>query len=240
LLWTRQGGEYGTRIFNKVMPASIASVNVGSRKMVTHHGRTFETGIYKYPVGHPVAVRGVNLEGDDQADRVNHGGVDRAIYAYALEDYAWWSAQLQRQLEPGEFGENLTLRGIDANAALVGERWRIGAEVELEVSIPRVPCFKLAAKMDDPRFAKQFAAALRPGPYLRIWREGTLQAGDSIVVTHRPNHGIRIADVARIYLFDRDELPTLLRAPELGENWLSWIREKISLDASPKREVPAE
>ncbi len=119
----------------------VISVNVGQKRPVTHGVQTFETGIYKEPVDGPVPVRGVNLVGDDQADRSVHGGVDRAVYAYASEDYAWWGAELGRQLAPGTFGENLTLHGVDVTAAVIGERWIIGADVELEVSTPRIPCY---------------------------------------------------------------------------------------------------
>ena len=172
-------------------------------------------------------MRGVNVDGDDQADRTAHGGADMAVYAYAAEDYRWWESELERALAPGTFGENLTTTGIDVNAALIGERWRIGDALELEVAGPRIPCYKLAARMEDPRFVKRFGAALRPGPYLRIVREGTVAAGDSIAVTHRPAHGIRIVDMTRIYLFERERLGELLAAPELSAAWLDWIREQL-------------
>jgi len=214
------------------MSARIVSVNVGQKRTVTHGGQTFETSIYKDPVQGPVLVRGVNLAGDDQADRLVHGGVDRAVYAYSAEDYAWWAAELGRALAPGTFGENLTVEGVAVSEATVGERWAIGDEVELEVSSPRVPCYKLAAKMDDPRFIKRFASALRPGSYLRITREGALRAGDAVRVVHRPTHGIRVVDVARIYLFDRHDLADLLRAPQLGAEWIAWIRKHLPEDAT--------
>jgi MOSC domain-containing protein YiiM len=214
------------------MSARILSVNVGQKRAVTHGGQTFETSIYKDPVRGPVLVHGVNLAGDDQADREVHGGVDRAVYAYSAEDYAWWTAELGRELAPGTFGENLTVEGVAVSEAVVGERWAIGDEVELEVSSPRVPCYKLAARMDDPRFIKRFASALRPGSYLRITREGALRAGDPVRVTHRPAHGIRVVDVARIYLFDRHELSDLLRAPQLGAEWIAWIRKHLPEDAT--------
>src|SRR5580704_2143053 len=118
------------------MSARVISVNVGQKRTVMHGGQTFETGIYKDPVDVPVLVRGVNLVGDDQADRAVHGGVDRAVYAYSSEDYIWWSAELGRRLAPGTFGENLTVEGLTVTEAVVGERWRIGDEVELEVSSP--------------------------------------------------------------------------------------------------------
>ena len=110
-----------------------------------------------------------------------HGGDAKAVYAYAREDYEWWEGELGRELAPGTFGENLTVRGVDVSGAEPGERWRIGSTL-LEVTEPRRPCFKLGVKMDSLRFLKQFAAAGRPGKYLRIVEEGELQAGDAVEV----------------------------------------------------------
>ena len=209
--------------------ARIVSVNVGRPAPLATPRGAVQSSIVKTPAAGRVAVRGINVDGDDQADRSVHGGVDRAVYAYASEDYRWWEGELGRAMPPGTFGENLTTEGIDVNNALVGERWRVGDDLELEVSIPRVPCFKLAARMGDPRFVKRFAEALRPGPYLRIASEGTAAAGDLVVVAHRPNHGVRIVDVAQIYLFERERLGELLAAPELGAAWTDWVHEQLAL-----------
>jgi MOSC domain-containing protein YiiM len=167
----------------------IVSVNAGLPRTVEHAGRLVTTAIWKRPVTGRVAVRGVNLDGDGQADRSVHGGVDKAVYAYAREDYEWWSAELDTgALEPGTFGENLTVSGIALNAAEVGERWRVGSAL-LEVSEPRFPCFKLGIRMGDPKFLKRFAAARRPGTYLRNIEEGKLGTADPIEVVDRPGHG---------------------------------------------------
>jgi MOSC domain-containing protein YiiM len=163
----------------------------------------------------------VNLSGDDQADRAVHGGPDRAVYAYAAEDYDWWNRELGRDLPPGTFGENLTIRGIDVNTALVGERWRIGTTI-LQVTTPRFPCYKLAMKMDDPKFVKRFGAALRLGTYLSIATEGTLESGDAIEIVHRPSHQLTIGEMSKIYLFERDRLRELL-VPDLPSEWAQWI-----------------
>jgi MOSC domain-containing protein YiiM len=207
--------------------AHVTSVNVGRPAPLETPRGPVESAIMKRPLSGRVHFRGVNADGDDQADRSVHGGVDRAVYAYAAEDYAWWAHELGRPLAPGTFGENLTTSGLDVNEALVGERWTIG-DAELEVSIPRVPCFKLAARMADPHFVKTFANARRPGPYLRIARAGTIAAGDEIAVLSRPSHGIRIIDVFTIYLFERPRLHELLAAPELGAAWTGWIQEQIA------------
>ena len=208
------------------MDGSIVSVNVGAPRTVEYGNKQVTTGIFKTPVNRRLAVRGVNVEGDDQADRSVHGGPDRAIYAYATEDYAWWQAELGRDLPPGQFGENLTTHGIPVNDALIGERWRTGTAL-LQVTTPRIPCYKLAMKMDDPHFIKRFGAALRPGTYLAIIEEGTVAQGDPIEVVSRPSHQISVAEMARIYLFERDRLQELL-VPELPDEWRDWILQHTS------------
>jgi MOSC domain-containing protein YiiM len=203
--------------------ASIVSVNVGSVRTVQHGGDDVATGIFKNPVDGTVTVAGVNLAGDDQADRTVHGGPDRAVYVYAAEDYAWWERELGRELSPGTFGENLTPQGVDVNGALVGERWRVGT-TELQITTPRFPCYKLAMKMGDPKFVKRFGAALRLGSYMSIVQEGSLERGDAIEIVHRPSHRITIGEMSKIYLFERARLNELL-VPELPEEWTQWIHE---------------
>lgn len=185
-----------------------------------------KTGIWKLPVSGPVAVRGVNLEGDDQADRSVHGGVHKAVYAYARADTDWWEAELETDLPDGVLGENLTLRGVDVTGALIGERWRIGS-VLLQVSEPRFPCWKLGVRFGDPRMLKRFAAALRPGAYLRIVEEGLLEAGDSVEVVSRPDHDLTIRAFAHAYLVDRSQLPRLL-IEDVAEDWRDWVLERAA------------
>lgn len=201
------------------------SVNVSGVRTVQYGGKTIATGIFKTPVNGRVAVQGINLHGDDQADRSVHGGEVRAVYAYAIEDYAWWEQQLGRTLPPGQFGENITTAGIDVNAALVGERWRVGSAL-LQITVPRAPCYKLAMKMGDRQFIKQFALALRPGPYLSIVEKGVVEEGASIEIVSRPSHDLTIAKMTRIYLFERDRLSELL-VPELPSSWRGWIATQL-------------
>jgi MOSC domain-containing protein YiiM len=208
----------------------VASVNVGRVRSVVLRDRVVSTGIWKAPVDGPVAVRGVNLAGDDQGDRSVHGGPDMAVYAYAAEDEAAWAEELGRDVHPGTFGENLTTLGIDVTDAVIGERWAI-SDVVLEVSQPRIPCFKLGIRMDDPTFPKRFAAAGRPGAYLRIVREGTIRAGDAIRVLSRPTHGVTIGTVERAYHEDEALVPRLLEAPELAEGWVTWARHRLDIQA---------
>jgi MOSC domain-containing protein YiiM len=200
---------------------TVLSVNVGGPREIEWLGRREATSIWKFPVEGRVAVRGVNVAGDDQADREVHGGPDKAVYAYAREDTAWWDRELGRGLQDGNFGENLTVSGVDVTGAVVGERWELGTAV-LEVAQPRIPCWKLAARMEDPSFPVHFAAAGRPGAYLRILEEGEIGAGDEVRVGERPEHGLTVGDVARIYHQERNRCALLLRAPELAEGWKEW------------------
>ena len=211
----------------RAVSAAVFSVNVGSVRTVRYAGDDVVTGIFKQPVEGVVAVAGVNLQGDDQGDRSVHGGPDRAIYAYAVEDYAWWERELGRELLPGTFGENLTTAGIDVNRALVGERWRVGAAV-LQVTTPRFPCYKLAMKMDDPKFVKRFSAALRLGAYFSIVTEGALKHGDAIEIVRRPSHRLTIGEMSKIYLFERQRLRELL-VPELPDYWTQWVVENAGV-----------
>jgi MOSC domain-containing protein YiiM len=133
----------------------------------------------------------VNFVGDDQADRTVHGGRDKAVYAYAQEDYDFWREEHGVETEPGLFGENLTVEGLDLSAAIIGERWRVGSCV-LEIAQPRLPCYKLGMRMHDPLFPRRFQAVMRMGAYLRIIEEGDVGANDVITVTDRPTHGVTL------------------------------------------------
>ena len=178
---------------------------------------------------------------DEQAAPEFHGGPDKAVYAYAREDVEWWEREVGREFEHGVFGENLTVSGVDVTGAVVGERWEIGTAV-FEVAQPRIPCWKLGARMNDASFPVHFAAAGRPGAYLRIVQEGEIGAGDEIRVGDqvvkelfdganpigeirvggKPEHGLTVGDVARIYHQERGRCRVLLDAPELAEEWKDW------------------
>jgi MOSC domain-containing protein YiiM len=208
--------------------ARLLSVNVGRPQPVgLRRGRTVKSAIAKAPVEGRVRVAGVNVEGDDQADRRVHGGPDKAIYAYAREDTAWWERELGRELGPAAFGENLTVEGIDVSGAVIGERWRLGT-VELEVCQPRFPCFKLGLRFGDPQMLKRFTLAERPGAYLRILREGEIGAGDTIEVGGRPDHGITIALVARAVMIEPELLAHAASAPALPPSLADFMRERAA------------
>jgi MOSC domain-containing protein YiiM len=204
---------------------TVESVNVGAPRAVQVDGRTVWTAIWKSPVEGPVPLRGVNLRGDDQADRTVHGGPDKAVYAYGAEDTEWWEAQLGTSLGPGAFGENLTVRGIPVSEAVIGERWAVGTTL-LEVAQPRLPCFKLGLRMGDPKFLKRFADAARPGAYLRVIREGDIGAGDAIEVVGRPTHRVTSALVSRAILREPQLLAAAQQAPELPADLRAWLHER--------------
>ena len=196
----------------------VVAVNVGPIREIAWRGTIVRTGIWKEPVGaRAVAVRGVNLDGDDQADRRAHGGVDKAVYAYAEEDYRHWADEEGVLTQPGLFGENLTVRGMELRSAVVGERWRIGTAL-LEVAQPRLPCFKLGIRMGDPHFPRRFLSVGRHGAYLRIIEEGDLRAGDIIEIVDRPDHGDTLRHMVDA-VHDRRQAAALLRAPRLPDFW---------------------
>lgn len=204
----------------------VLSVNVGRPAPFALGRRTVSSAFVKAPVLGPVAARGVNLAGDDQAERRHHGGREQAVYAYAREDAAWWEAELGVALPPASFGENLTLEGVDASGARIGERWRIGT-VELLVTGPRVPCAKLAARMGDSRFGRRFLRAGRPGCYLAVEREGVLQAGDAVEVVHRPEHEVTSRLVLEVMLLAPERLAELEPArPDMLAKLAHWIDER--------------
>jgi MOSC domain-containing protein YiiM len=214
-----------------VATGGIQSVNVGRVRTVAFRDGFDRTAIWKSPVEGPVRVRGVNLDGDDQADRSVHGGPDKAVYAYAAEDLAWWAEGLDRPVGPGTFGENLTTVGIDLAGAVVGERWAVGTTV-LEVTQPRIPCYKLGIRMGDPQFPRRFAAAGRPGAYFRIIHEGVIAAGNTIQVISRPTHDVTVGLIERAYHADHSLAGRMIEAPELPDGWLEWARRVLRHRAS--------
>ena len=217
----------------------ILSVNVGTARKFQYRGRAAMSAIWKTPAVGRIAARGVNLAGDEQADREAHGGPDKAVYAYAVEDVRWWEKETGRSLTPGAFGENLTTEGIDVNDALIGEHWEVGTAV-LEVSEPRMPCWRLAVRMNDDLFPRLFTEAQRPGSYLRIIVEGDVGAGDEIRLVDKPKTDLTVRDVFRIYTRDRHEAERLLEVPQMSDAWKRWatdflvrVRGRPANDAAP-------
>ena len=195
----------------------VLSMNVGGIRPVDWRGRRVTTGIWKHPVAGRVALRGVNFVGDEQADRSVHGGPDKAVYAYAREDYDFWREHEGMETPAGLFGENLTVEGVDLSLAIVGEHWRVGSTV-LEVAQPRLPCYKLGIRMGDSHFPKRFLAALRMGAYLRVVQEGDVGAGDAVTVVAQPTHGVTLRAMTQA-LQDGAKAAALRQVPRLPAFW---------------------
>ncbi len=155
-------------------------------------GNVGVTAIDKRPVDGPVKVRTLGLFGDVQADRKDHGGADKALYAYSQHDAEFWASELGREVPPGLFGENLRTAGIETTRAVIGERWRIGASVIAEVTMARTPCATFQRRMREPRWVRRFTEVGLIGTYLRVLTKGEIEAGDKITVISRPSHGITV------------------------------------------------
>lgn len=215
---------------NLVGVANLLSVNLGEPEPNPYKD-TRATGINKVPRPGPVAVRppgpkrvglGSGLVGDFVGDSKHHGGDNQAVYAYAREDLDAWEQRLDRALGNGFFGENLTTTGLDVTGARLGERWRIGEQVELQVTCPRVPCSTFRGWTGERGWLRTFTSDARPGAYLRVLAAGSVSAGDEILVSHRPEHEVTISLAFRALLTDRDLLPQLLAA---GEDLSEELRE---------------
>jgi len=196
------------------MGAYLESVNVGSLTPVPW-GTLRRTGIDKRPVEGPVHIHTLGVGDDQIADLERHGGLDQAVYAYAAEDLEEWSAELGRPLVPGQFGENLTTRGLDVTGARLGERWRVGGAV-LEVCGVRIPCSVFQGFLDEERWVRRFTEKGVPGAYLRVLAEGDVTAGDPIEVVERRDHDLTIGLAFRALTTQRELLPSLAAEPRVS------------------------
>ncbi len=210
------------------MPAArVSSVNRGQVADLLIGGRPGRTAIDKRPVAGPVAVGLLGLDGDDCADKRHHGGPEQAVYVYAREDLDWWTEQLGRQRGDGIFGENVTTAGIDISAALIGATWRLGTAV-VQVTSPRIPCVTFKSWLDEPHWVKRFAAAGRPGAYLRVLTPGVIQAGDELTVVDEPSQAVTVAESMRAFYGDRDIMRRLLSVEGLGSKWAEIAADVLS------------
>lgn len=200
----------------------LLSVNVSKPKAVLHNGKTIHTGIFKVPVEGHVSLRRMNLDGDGQGDLAVHGGIDKAVYAYANEHYEFWRRELLRDdFAYGQFGENFTMEGMLEDCVCIGDVFRVGT-AEVEVSQPRVPCFKLGLKMGIPTFPKQFLASERSGFYLRVLQTGEVCAGDAIERIHAEPKRQSVKAVHHLLYFDSGNLERIhevLSIPALAASW---------------------
>ncbi len=218
------------------MAARLLSVNVGGPREVEWEGKTVRTAIFKDAVEGPRMVRRINIDGDDQADRLAHGGEHRAVFVYQIESYRYWERELGRDdFTYGQFGENFTVEGLADAEVCIGDRYRIGAAV-FEVTQPRVTCYRVGIRMNDPAMPSLLVAHHRPGFYLRVLEEGPVQAGDEIVKVADGPERLTVADVdALLYLPGKSRalLERALRVPALSEGWKGSFRELLASDGRP-------
>jgi MOSC domain-containing protein YiiM len=208
----------------------LISVNVGLPREVTWHVRAVQTSIWKKPVQGRVHVATLNLDGDRQSDLSVHGGVDKAVYVYPSEHYAYWRGELPgTELPWGMFGENFTSAGLLENVQ-IGDRFRVGS-AEVIISEPRVPCYKLSLKFGRADMVKRFLASGRTGFYVMVAKEGMVQAGDAIELLSRVNHSVTVADVTRLYASKQADPATLRRAVDLealSHAWRDFLRRRLA------------
>jgi MOSC domain-containing protein YiiM len=204
------------------MSARVISINITS---VVHQGEWTgsegRTGIDKRSVSGAIEFKDNGVVGDRVIDTNVHGGYEQAVYAYAREDAEWWEKEINEEIPSGRFGENLTTEGIDVNAALIGEQWKIGSVI-LEVSQPRIPCRVFAGFWKRATLIKDFTQAGRPGTYLRIIQEGRAQAGDSIEVIFKPNHTVTISDLFAAKSGERSKINQIKDVTYLSTEFKEW------------------
>ena len=199
--------------------ARVISVNIGRAADASWAGALKRTAIDKRPVSASVPAGVLGLAGDEQADKVDHGGPDQALYAYAREDLDWWGGQLGRRLRDGMFGENVTTAGLDLNGAVIGEIWQFG-EAVVQVTAPRIPCIVFRNWIEETGWVKRVRASGRPGPYLRVLRPGVLGAGDPIGRLSRPAGSVTVAEALEAY-YERDAavIRRMVAVPGHSSRW---------------------
>lgn len=207
---------------------TVISINLGVSKAVEYRNKPFYTGIYKHPASGIVRVASDGIEGDVQVDKKNHGGPDKALYVYTLENYRYWESQLNHQeYACGHFGENLTVTGMPDAGIYIGDIWQIGSLIT-QVTQPRVPCFKLGMVMGDPGFVELFLNSGRAGFYLRVLEGGELEAGATVTRLEQGITGLSVAEAMQAIIKGPRQKDILLQAlsiPALSDAW----REELSL-----------
>ena len=192
----------------------ITSVNIGTRQQLNGKHFNGETGIFKRPSKGAVRIDELGLESDAVVNTKHHGGPDQAVYLYRSEDYDWWSDMLGHEVKPGSFGDNLTLQGLVEPGIRIGTRLHF-AEVELEVTAPRIPCNTLATRMGDPEFVRSFVEAERPGIYCRVIVTGNIESGETFTIDDSNASPLTTVDLFRASYrkLQRDEVEQFLAAP---------------------------
>jgi ferredoxin-NADP reductase/MOSC domain-containing protein YiiM len=209
---------------------TLVSVNVGMPKDVSWQGKTVFTGVFKDPVAGPRRVRRLNVDGDGQGDLAGHGGEQRAVFVYQLDSYRYWERELGRgDFVHGQFGENFTVEGLSDDDVCIGDRYQVGSAV-FEVTQPRVTCYRVGLRMNDPRIPALLVSHRRPGFYFRVLEEGEVQAGDEIVKLAAGQEDMTVADVdALLYLpgHPRQQMLRALRIPALSPGWQASFRALV-------------
>lgn len=188
----------------------LISVNLGQERTLYRKDRTEQTGIFKFGTSAPVKVTHLGLEGDVIISKKHHGGPDQAVYAYGEADYEWWSKELGQKMEPGTFGENLTISDLESATFNIGDYLHMD-EVTLQVTAPRIPCSTFATRMGDPMWVKKFRRAERPGLYCRVIREGSVRVGEPVSVENYTGETISILQMYRDYYEKDKSRETLLQ-----------------------------
>jgi MOSC domain-containing protein YiiM len=211
----------------------LKSVNVSRPAELQYGDKLITTGIFKQPVTGSVRVGTYNLAGDGQADLNNHGGEHKAVYAYSLDHYSYWRAVLKREeMNYGQFGENLTIAGLDESECHIGDQLQIGSAL-FTITQPRVPCFKLGIRFGDEKMPRLFSESARTGFYLKVLLEGAVEAGDTVGVVKRGYGNVAIKRLFEAYLNRRDKeasqtLARALEVPELSPEWRTQIERRLA------------
>ena len=215
----------------------LVSVQVGRPRTVQWHGKAVSTGIYKEPVAGRIMLHRHNLDGDQQADLTVHGGRDKAVYVYPVEHYVTWAQELgHSNFSFGQFGENFTVEGMLEETVCLGDSFRIG-DARLEVTQPRVPCYKLGVKFGSMKFPKRFLASNRTGYYLRVLEEGEVGAGDSIERVKADPERMTIRQAVRLAFFEQKDVAMLeksLRIRALSPEWRTMFQEQLAVVTSSR------
>ncbi|MGK7934039.1 MAG: MOSC domain-containing protein [Microcystaceae cyanobacterium] len=208
----------------------LLSLNVGLPKTVSYQNKTTTTGIFKTPIDHPVRLSQLNLEGDGQADLENHGGSDKAVYIYSYDYYPYWQGILQRDyLEFGLFGENFTVTEMLDTQVNIGDTFKIG-EAIIQVTQPRIPCFKLGIRLEDSKFPQKFLKSRRTGFYVKVLQEGMVKKGNSIELLEANNKQITVDQAVRLLYFESDnqeKIKEILSIEALSDSWRESFAKKL-------------
>ena len=220
----------------------VVSVNVGLPQEVEWQGKIVRTSIFKTRVSGSVRVARLNLDGDKQSDLTVHGGVDKAVYAYPAEHYPFWKHEFpELDLQWGALGENLTIEGLTEDSTNIGDRLAIGS-AEFVVTQPRMPCYKLGIRFQDPGVIKKLLQSRKSGFYLAVLKEGAITAGDPIRLIDRDEHNVSVTDIVNLYTgtaTERQLVDRALELPALPVSWRDHLRKQIALVAGGDQPGPA-